>query len=65
MATIHACGGIILSGNLGTSEAHDYCAQCGAYAYHDDGGAMPVPNGTDRAANDRAWNAGEARSPDA
>ena len=52
----HDCGGTILSGY---GPNHSYCDRCGAFAVGDD----PVPDGTDRDANRRAWDNCEERSP--
>lgn len=56
----HECGGTILSGGAGEQE-HLYCDRCDAYTYDLDGA---VPDGTDRAANQTAWDAGDERSPE-
>ena len=53
------CRGTILVGGSG-EYAHRYCSACRAYTYDLDG---DVPDGTDAAANRRAWDAGEQESP--
>ena len=50
----HECGGTILAG-----PDHSYCDRCGAFAYD----AMPLPGGTDVAANKAAWDDGDDCSP--
>lgn len=55
----HTCGGTILKGGAG-DQAHLYCDTCGAYALGLEG---PVPYGTDKAANQAAWDRGEDSSP--
>ncbi len=58
--TKHECGGVILWGTVGMEQYH-YCGSCGAF--HFLGMSGPFPTGTDKAANERAWNMAEARSP--
>jgi len=57
----HKCGGAILVGGSG-DQAHQYCDRCGAYTYDLDADALPT--GTDADANRRAWDSGDAQSPD-
>lgn len=57
----HACGGTILFSGGGELE-HMYCSACGAFNYDPND---TFPTGTDEAANQAAWDAGEERSPDA
>jgi hypothetical protein len=61
--TLHGCGGTILASGDTGEFAHSYCDRCGAYAYDSD--ARDFPTGTDRHANQVAYDAGEDRSPDA
>ena len=56
MSQIHNCGGQILDGG-----DHSYCDHCRAFAYDD----APVPSGTSQKANRKAWDDGDASSPDA
>lgn len=58
MKNYHVCGGTILSAGCG-DQAHSYCDRCGAFTYTGD-----VPEGSDRAANRAAWDAGDDRSPE-
>jgi hypothetical protein len=58
--TQHECGGTILLGGSGEL-VHLYCDRCGAFRSASDPG--PFPTGVDREANQRAWDAGESRSP--
>jgi ribosomal protein L37E len=60
--TRHECGGTVLVGGEGEQE-HAYCDRCGAFRYTEDSSAFPT--GTDKAANNAAWDAGKTRSPDA
>lgn len=56
----HECGGTILTVGSGDQE-HSYCDRCGAFRYTTYSG--PFPTGTDKDANDRAWNDGDECSP--
>lgn len=58
----HECGGTILTGGSG-EHRHAFCDRCGAFRYDIDGGSFP--DGTDRDANQSAWDAGDERSPEA
>jgi hypothetical protein len=63
--TNHPCGGTILTGGSG-EQAHHYCDRCGAFAYDsylDEGNAFP--DGTNKTANQEAYDAGEECSPKA
>jgi len=57
MTQIHECGGAILTGE--NEGQYDYCDQCSAYSYEG-----PVPSGTDKVANRKAWDDAAPRSPD-
>ena len=58
------CGGTILHGRGGPDgrEPYLYCDRCGAFTYHV---AEGFPTGTDKGANDDAWDGADLRSPDA
>ena len=60
MEYTHKCGGTILTGGVGELR-HHYCDRCGAFAYGDE----PIPSGSDRAANQHAWDAAADCSPEA
>jgi hypothetical protein len=55
---IHKCGGTIITG---TNPKHQCCSKCGAFAYNM---RRKLPSGTDRAANQAAYDAGEEQSPE-
>lgn len=59
----HECGGAVVYSGTGSGTPHLYCEYCGAFTY--DIEATALPSGTDRVANDAAWDAGDERSPDA
>lgn len=61
--TTHTCGGTILHGGAGL-DAHSYCDRCGAFVY-DSATDPTMPTGTDKAANEAAYNDGDERSPEA
>lgn len=61
--TLHGCGGTVHTGGSG-DEAHHVCDRCGAFAY-DSVYEGALPSGTDKVANQAAWDAGEDQSPEA
>lgn len=56
----HDCGGTILIGGYGD---YRYCDRCRAFRYQTAGDGLPT--GSDRAANQAAWDRADAESPDA
>lgn len=62
-ADIHDCGGTIHAETQHAIGDYRYCSWCGAFQWWDAPGTFP--RGTDRLANGDAWDAGDARSPDA
>ena len=58
--TTHVCGGTLITGGSGET-AHTCCDRCGAFAYDSYDGEFP--GGTDKAANQQAWDDGDECSP--
>lgn len=58
----HNCGGTILTGGTADNQ-HLYCDRCHAFIYASEG--SQVPSGTNEKANGEAWDAGDAKSPEA
>lgn len=57
-ATTHDCGGTILCSS--GEHAHRYCDRCGAFTHDLD---APLPSGTNKTANQAAFDAGKMTSP--
>ena len=60
--TKHECGGTILVGTENVDTYH-YCDKCGAFQFV--GMSVPFPDGMDKLANQKAWDAMKQQSPHA
>lgn len=61
------CHGTLASGPSPAANGthYIYCTTCQAYTYYDVEGHEDMPQGTDRAVNQAAWDDGYLASPDA